>query len=291
MLTLPALLLLFGALLGASAGDPTYEYTDPLTGETLTCNKCPPGYHLAAHCTSTTPTKCARCKNGHFTELWNYLPRCLYCSNFCLDNQEVEIECSPETNRVCRCKEGFYMDDDFCIRHSECDPGQGVKSKGTSNMNTVCEACPDGYFSNSSSALEPCTKHQECANGELELLAGSVNHDSVCGSCEDLANGGKTLRAFLSRFLSAHRMRVGKMKNFIRNIHRSEDRRTTRDTLPKGRQLLMDHIRTWLAQAPEEQLRDLPDMLKASHLNIVAEKLENRLEEIKKQSPHCSLWN
>lgn len=86
---------------------------------------------MAAHCTANTRTQCEPCKDDHFTELWNYLPRCLYCDNFCYENQEEEKGCSATSNRLCRCKEGFYWSDDFCIRHSECGKGSGVKTKGT----------------------------------------------------------------------------------------------------------------------------------------------------------------
>lgn len=125
-------LLPSSALCASSVVDsiPTYEHQDPSTGKTLLCTKCPPGTHMVAHCTSSTPTKCVPCGENQFTELWNYLPRCLYCGNFCYDNQEVEKECSATSNRVCRCKEGFYSSADFCFRHSECKPGLGVQTKG-----------------------------------------------------------------------------------------------------------------------------------------------------------------
>ncbi|CAF99995.1 unnamed protein product [Tetraodon nigroviridis] len=108
---------------------PTYEHLDPSTGKTLLCDKCRPGTHLAAHCTPSTPTKCLPCEENQFTELWNYLPRCLYCSNYCDDSQEVAKECSATNDRVCRCKEGLYSSSGFCFSHSECQPGLGSKSK------------------------------------------------------------------------------------------------------------------------------------------------------------------
>lgn len=62
-----------------------------------------------------------------------------------------------------------------------------------------------------------------------------------------------------------------------------------RCSLPKQREPLMDHIIDWLAKAPEEKLRKIPDMLTASDLNSMAEKLKKRLHEIKQQIPNCSL--
>ncbi|XP_028281528.1 tumor necrosis factor receptor superfamily member 6B [Parambassis ranga] len=291
MLSLLLLLPLF-LLRGASADPaPTYQHQDQFTGRILTCVKCPPGSHMVAHCTASTPTQCAPCKDDHFTELWNYLPRCLYCNNFCTANQEVETQCTPLKNRVCRCKEGFYRADGFCVRHSECSPGSGVQTKGTPQTNTVCERCSEGFFSGSSSAQDACVKHQECAEGQTVLLHGSVYHDTVCGTCENLANGGETLRTFLTGFFSMHRMRVGRMKKFVqRYIYKSGEERSTRDTnLPKQRGPLMDHIRMWLGEAREEDLKKLPLMLKATQLNTMAEKLLKRFNEIKQQSPDCRL--
>lgn len=142
-LPLVALLLLAHLQNGESSPEPapTYERKDPFTRRTLTCEMCPPGTRVAAHCTASQPTKCVPCGGEQYTELWNYLPRCLYCNTICYENQnqEVEMACSATQNRVCRCKEGFYSTDDYCYTHSECGPGQGVKTKGT--VWTLCSTC------------------------------------------------------------------------------------------------------------------------------------------------------
>ncbi|KAG7229389.1 hypothetical protein INR49_012780 [Caranx melampygus] len=235
---------------------------------------------MTAYCTATTQTQCAPCKDHHFTELYNYLPRCLYCNNFCTENQEVETECSAVRNRVCRCKEGFYWVNDFCVRHSECEPGQGVLTQGTRQTDTVCETCPDGFFSNLSSALVPCVKHRECPSGQIALLPDSIYQDTVCGTCEDLAKGGEALRTFLSGVFGMQKMRVAKMKKFVtRYIEKS---------VLRQRGPLLQEIRAWLAEAPEEQLRKLPQMLKVSQLSSVAEKLEKSILEINQRSPGCN---
>uniref|UniRef100_G3NU53 TNFR-Cys domain-containing protein n=1 Tax=Gasterosteus aculeatus aculeatus TaxID=481459 RepID=G3NU53_GASAC len=279
LLLLPVLLLLSGV-----ESSPTFEHQDAFTGNVLICDKCPPGTHITEYCTATTPTVCAPCRRHHFTELWNYLPKCLYCSNFCTENQEVETECTVTSNRVCRCKDGSYLTGDSCVRHKECGPGRGVLTKGTLQRNTVCERCSGGYFSTSLSALESCVKHQECASGQIELLRGSVHQDTVCGSCEDLANV-ETLRTFFSGLFSLNRMRAVKIRKCIaRHIHNAKE-----GPLPKQRMALMDWIRARLAQAPKEQLNALPKMLKTSHFCTIAEKLETIFNEIKEQSPNCTL--
>lgn len=134
---LPVVFLLSALLCGASAEESVRTYLDGA----LVCNMCPPGTHMTARCTATTPTQCAPCRNDHFTALWNYLPRCLYCGTFCTENQEVERECSPVSDRVCRCKEGFYWNGDFCARHAECGPGHGVQTKGIKGKIHILRDC------------------------------------------------------------------------------------------------------------------------------------------------------
>uniref|UniRef100_A0AAZ3NTW9 TNFR-Cys domain-containing protein n=1 Tax=Oncorhynchus tshawytscha TaxID=74940 RepID=A0AAZ3NTW9_ONCTS len=108
----------------------TYHHLDSSTGQLLTCHRCPPGHHMSAHCTATTQTVCTPCPSGHYTQYWNYLHKCLYCGTFCGEHQVVKEECSVLNDRVCECKGGYYWDADFCIRHSECPSGYGVKRRG-----------------------------------------------------------------------------------------------------------------------------------------------------------------
>ncbi|CAJ1061813.1 tumor necrosis factor receptor superfamily member 6B-like [Xyrichtys novacula] len=283
MLILPVLFLISNIPHGEA--DPTYERHNPLTGEINLCTMCPPGTHMTSHCTATSPTKCDPCKKDHYTELWNYLPRCLYCGTICQDNMEVETECSAFGDRVCRCKEGYYMIHDFCARHSECEPGHGAHTEGTPRKNTVCRRCSEGTFSNSSSASEPCINHQTCASGQAVLMPGSIFHDTVCGSCEDLANNSETLRRFLIGFLNEHKMPAPKLRKLIsKYIRKSVERRR-----PLHRRPLTNHVTAWLAEATQEQLIEFPEMLKAAQLNSLTRKLEMRLEELRQQSPNCHI--
>ncbi|MEQ2287842.1 hypothetical protein AMECASPLE_016833 [Ameca splendens] len=289
LLSLAVLLLPPGILCNALAQH-TYKHQDRLTGEMLECDKCPPGSHMTAHCTATTPTKCKPCQRSHFTELHNYLPRCLYCNIFCTQNQEVERECSPFNNRVCRCKAGFYMIDDFCVRHSECGPGHGVQTIGTRTEDTVCEKCPKGYFSSSSSALDLCVKHQDCSSGNVMLLHGSAFYDKVCGTCDSFANGGDDLRAVLSALFSGNRIQKRDLKRFVHRIlHKKEDECNGDSALPNRKGPLVDQIIAWLAQASAEQLKELPKTLRLPQFSSIGNKLDSILNEIKQQNPGCSL--
>ncbi|XP_007571184.1 tumor necrosis factor receptor superfamily member 6B-like [Poecilia formosa] len=286
-----SVLLLFPGILLCAAEDPTYEHQDRTTGEILQCKQCKPGTYRTAHCTATKETKCVPCPSDHYTELWNYLNRCLYCNNFCSQNQEVEIECSATNNRVCRCKAGFYMMEDFCVRHTECGPGHGVQAIGTPKNDTVCEKCPKGNFSSSSSASDQCVKHQVCSGENVMLLQGSAFHDTVCGTCESLANGGDDLRAVLSASLTGSRIPRRDLKRLIHKIiHKDQEDDFTGDSaLPKQRGPLVDVIRVWLAQATSEQLKQLAKTMRNSQFSSIGTKLESIFDEIKQRNPTCSL--
>ncbi|XP_037129818.1 tumor necrosis factor receptor superfamily member 11B-like [Syngnathus acus] len=294
MLCLPPLLLLLCGVHGnvsPTESPPTFEYKNPSTGEILACNKCPPGTRMSAHCTAAEQTQCVPCRDGHFTELWNYLPKCLYCNQFCSGDEEVEIECGPRNNRVCRCKEGYYKTEDYCNKHSKCAHGYGVLTRGTLENDTVCQKCSNGFFSASSSSLEACAKHKECIDGQLVLFNGSAAHDMICGRCEDLANGGELLRTFLSRFFGRQRMHSVKTRRFFNKYIKSEMERNTMPFLTRHqlRRHLLHRIKSWLQIAPEKELKMLPHMLRACQLNSVATKLYKTLKGIERQQSNCTL--
>lgn len=124
-------LLLFLAELGCSA-QPTYQWKDVVTREKLICQQCPPGTFVAQHCTRDRQTLCAPCPDLHYTQYWNYLEKCRYCNVICGEKQVEVQQCNSTHNRVCQCQEGYYSEMEFCIKHSECPPGSGVKELGKS---------------------------------------------------------------------------------------------------------------------------------------------------------------
>ncbi|MBN3306085.1 TR11B factor, partial [Amia calva] len=170
---------------------PTYQHQDPVTGKMLSCDHCPPGTHLHSHCTATRQTVCAPCPASHYTQYWNYLYSCQYCNNFCNENQFVKKECSALHNRICECREGYFWDSEFCLKHTECPSGYGIKVKGTAYKDTLCEKCPSGYFSSKTLGHLSCVKHTNCTTlGLKQVLQGTAWHNSLCVPCNDLEAQG-----------------------------------------------------------------------------------------------------
>ncbi|KAG7478375.1 hypothetical protein MATL_G00079820 [Megalops atlanticus] len=190
---IPFFLLLLASLNnGDQLTRKTYQRTDALTGDIVTCEMCPPGTYVLSHCTTDKRTQCGQCPDGHYTEIWNYVERCRYCGVFCTEEQYEKVKCSPKHNRVCECKAGYYLSVGFCARHSACPPGEGVNQnepgscdlKGTAYADVQCTPCPKGYYSAVHSSTEGCQKHSQCADGE-RAIPGGRRHNTFCTACKN----------------------------------------------------------------------------------------------------------
>ncbi|KAJ8353833.1 hypothetical protein SKAU_G00214000 [Synaphobranchus kaupii] len=261
---------------------PTYQLHDLITGVTFTCDRCPPGYHKHADCTATDKTQCVPCKPRHFTQYWNYLSKCLYCNNFCGENEFVKQECSPLNNRVCECIEGYYHHHDFCTRHTKCPSGQGVELKGTAHRDTVCVKCSSGSYSAGSSGHEPCMYHTDCAALGLQtVVEGTVWHDNICASCEDLKARGVLdyFKEILPDFLAQQRIKPKKAHRFIRRLLM----KCCGERLPEhtggfdSSNILQNHFREWVKEASKKKLKELPEILRKFRLYNAADKLERKM--------------
>ncbi|KAK2887797.1 hypothetical protein Q8A67_016025 [Cirrhinus molitorella] len=258
VLLVPAL----SAVGGLAADEHTYQRTDPVTGQQLLCNRCPPGTRLRAHCTRSRQTECAPCGAGLFTEFWNYIPDCLRC-DACSDQQRVVRQCNGTVNTLCECEAGFYWDQHFCRRHSVCKPGHGLKASGTPHRDTVCEACADGHFADIRQAQSTCHTHNTCKDHEHLVLPGSRWHDSVCATCEQL-----TPKAWVDVFepvLYGLQVQYGISTERLQKLVNRRVRKKKR--------------------AAEEDLLDLPSILEEAHRNQLADRIARKILRV--QQSHC----
>ncbi|XP_008430434.1 tumor necrosis factor receptor superfamily member 11B [Poecilia reticulata] len=160
---------------------PKYQYRDPVTSQVHSCDQCPPGTSVKRHCTADTPTECQLCPERHFAENWHWGDTCQYCTSVCKERQLVKQQCNSTHDQLCECVPGYHLVVEFCIAHSNCQPGYGVTVLGTPESDTVCERCPDGYFSAGGSST--CQPHRLCADFGMKTLRwGTSTSDSLCGS-------------------------------------------------------------------------------------------------------------
>ncbi|XP_056618658.1 tumor necrosis factor receptor superfamily member 6B-like [Triplophysa dalaica] len=267
-------LMLFVSCTDASTVEvPTYQHMDRQTGQILKCKQCPAGTYMVEHCTPTRDTVCSPCPANHFTQYWNYLPNCLYCGIFCVENQHVKVECSPKNNRVCECNDGFFWHAEFCIKHTECPSGDGVHKKGTVHSDTVCERCPRGTFSAGASSSAKCVKHTDCESmGLVVMLNGSRWHDNVCMTCQNIQKDGglSILRDFLPQFFAHQKIRLSKLKRVVRNLGQRQQKR---NTVFSKRDFLLNFFSEWIKAASIDQLKGLPKTLHSNDMHKTAEKL------------------
>ncbi|XP_072226315.1 tumor necrosis factor receptor superfamily member 6B [Leuresthes tenuis] len=285
------LMLLLSActtLVNSVASQLTHEVTDPLTGNSLQCDSCPPGAYLLSSCSSTRKTECAQCPEGTFTHVWNYIDECRRCS-VCGHNQVVKKECTADSDCQCECKPGYYYRKGFgmCVRHSECPSGQGVFTKGTPEKNTVCHVCSSNTFSDFSSALHNCTAHKKCIDAGLQMvLRGSTWHDSVCANCTELKDGGDYLKEIIPAFFVHHKMN----KRLHRIVHKLLSENGKKQSTSELNDLeLHAKISAWAASATAMQIRQLPDMLAKTLANGSGERLWTKLNHINAHLTQCGL--
>uniref|UniRef100_A0A3Q2QMU8 Tumor necrosis factor receptor superfamily member 11B n=1 Tax=Fundulus heteroclitus TaxID=8078 RepID=A0A3Q2QMU8_FUNHE len=262
---------------------PTYEHTDPLTGTTVQCDRCPPGTFLRASCSSDTKSDCAPCPEGSFTELWNYIGHCLRCG-ICGRNQVVKKECSADSDRQCECKQGYFyrQDYDMCVRHSECPSGHGVLTRGTPEKDTVCQACSEGTFSDISSAQQSCKQHKSCSDAGLQLvLKGSTWHDSVCANCGERKDGAEYLKEIIPAFFNHHQMDVKRLRRIVHRLP-SAGGKTPGETLELNFSELHARICNWVSSATAAQIQQLPDIVNKVGATSVGEKLQSKLHQVEK---------
>ncbi|XP_041664873.1 tumor necrosis factor receptor superfamily member 6B-like [Cheilinus undulatus] len=278
-------------------GEPprTFRDTDPRTGRSLECDRCPPGMYLQARCTETQKSVCAPCPEGSFTELWNYIGKCLRCG-VCGHNQVVKTKCTAERDCQCECRKGYYYKRKYemCLSHSECPTGHGVLTEGTAEEDTVCQICPNGTFSDTVSTHENCTQHKSChAPGLMPVLRGSTWHDSVCMSCSESASkdGADYLREIIPSFFTHQKMPVRRLRQILRKLPTENGKRHEAISSLQMPELLQ-RINAWVASSPAEQIRQLPTIVIKTGANNAGERLQSKLQRIDSQlAKLCDLNN
>ncbi|XP_051488712.1 tumor necrosis factor receptor superfamily member 6B isoform X1 [Apus apus] len=277
------LLFFLAELSSGTSSQPTYQWKDAVTRETLTCQQCPPGTFVAQHCSRDRQTVCEPCPELHYTHYWNYLEKCRYCNVIC-EEQQVEVQhCNSTHNRVCQCREGYYSEMEFCIRHSECPPGSGVEKLGTPFEDTQCRACPRGFFSSTSSSTRQCQPHQDCEQqGKVTNVPGNQYHDTLCTSCkvgksnstQGPAAEDEDCEQAMIDFVAYQNIPLRKLKRLQQILERS-----SRKQAPGTRAVIQEKFRAFLTHLKEghnEVTKELLEALRAAKLHSIEEKVRER---------------
>ncbi|XP_064534689.1 tumor necrosis factor receptor superfamily member 8 isoform X1 [Pseudopipra pipra] len=152
------------------------------------CYQCPSGSVKKKACPENPGADCMRCGPGQFVNTQVSKLRCDACVLCKRELDLVEKEpCSFNSSSVCECRPGLFCQTSApytcarCQPHTTCQPGFGVRVRGTSTQDVTCEECPAGTFSDQSSSTDSCKPHTDCAKlNKVALSQGNATHDQVC---------------------------------------------------------------------------------------------------------------
>ncbi|KAF4024764.1 hypothetical protein G4228_016950 [Cervus hanglu yarkandensis] len=147
------------------------------------CKKCEPGTYMSSKCTTASESVCLPCGSDEYLDTWNEEDKCLL-HKVCDPGKALRaVEPGNRTaSRRCACISGYHWSEDChcCSRNAECARGFGARPVQL-NKDTVCEPCPAGYFSNTTSATDTCRPWTNCTVlGEREVRRGTDESDVVC---------------------------------------------------------------------------------------------------------------
>ena len=159
-----------------------YHHVDRITGQVLTCDKCPAGTYVSKHCTNTSLRVCSSCPAGTFTRHENGIEKCHECSQPCPWPMIEKLPCTALTDRECTCPPGMFQSNGTCAPHTVCPMGWGVRKKGTEMEDVRCKQCARGTFSDVPSSVMRCRAYTDCLSQNMVVIKlGTKEADNVCG--------------------------------------------------------------------------------------------------------------
>ncbi|XP_060019043.1 tumor necrosis factor receptor superfamily member 21 [Lagenorhynchus albirostris] len=166
-----------------------YHHVDRVTGQVLTCDKCPAGTYVSEHCTNTSLRVCSSCPTGTFTRHENGIEKCHECSQPCPRPMIEKLPCAALTDRECTCPPGMFQSNATCAPHTVCPVGWGVRKKGTETEDVRCKQCARGTFSDVPSSVMRCRAYTDCLSQNLVVIRlGTKEADNVCGTLPPLSS-------------------------------------------------------------------------------------------------------
>lgn len=118
------------------------------------CPMCNIGMVVLRDCFGDYSTTCKPCSGGTFMDHPNGLKQCFPCKS-CDSQQGLYVlnSCSTMRDTQCEVLVGFYCKEyrgsecRSALKHRQCEPGEAIKTPGNKASDTVCEACPSGFYS------------------------------------------------------------------------------------------------------------------------------------------------
>ena len=101
---------------------------------------CPPSCPPGTRCSSENGNYCIRCKPGTYQDGETNSTQCIDCRPTCGQKEVMVKNCTSLSDLECQCIEGYHPNfEATCVPHSECPPGQGVKTAGKLKRDGILE--------------------------------------------------------------------------------------------------------------------------------------------------------
>ncbi|CAL8238912.1 unnamed protein product [Lota lota] len=138
------LVLFYLNVIGNDSASPNCRQAEYRVGDEC-CPACPAGMHVKRHCTESTSTSCAPCKEGTFQDGDNGREQCFSCKSCDAGlGLKVKKSCTSTSDALCEPLDGYFCSDSNrggCMaaqRHTVCSPGQYISQRGTADKDTEC---------------------------------------------------------------------------------------------------------------------------------------------------------
>ncbi|XP_056090868.1 tumor necrosis factor receptor superfamily member 1A [Rhinichthys klamathensis goyatoka] len=149
---------------GARTEKPSCLDNEYLGKKGFCCDKCHPGFKLKAECPEPKKrSECVKCDNGTYLERSNYNPNCFSCQTCKKPHMKEISPCTPDTNRVCGCDQGYYKRKlsesvwECSPCRKDCGPGQFKTSECNGEQNTNC-TCKENHYPEGKTSCKPCVE-------------------------------------------------------------------------------------------------------------------------------------
>ncbi|KAG7221648.1 hypothetical protein INR49_000015 [Caranx melampygus] len=168
---------------GTTAAQP---HCDPQTqyevGERC-CMMCSPGTHMTGQASCDVP-KCEECGENEYQDKHTHGIKCKR-QPYCDPNKHFQKSVGQNKKQQipCLCVQGFHCSSEqclTCVPHTSCKPGHGAASIGNQTHDTVCQKCPEGWFSTEDSWSDVCQRHAKCQDGYHVKQSGTDKSDNIC---------------------------------------------------------------------------------------------------------------
>ncbi|XP_077998319.1 uncharacterized protein LOC144451373 isoform X2 [Glandiceps talaboti] len=147
----------------------------------ICCQKCKPGYFVAANCSESMDTQCMPCLPGYYSNDWTADNLCKELNPCNISHAYIAVPASANNthDNICSCEDGYHVEEIkelkiTCKENPICPPGQGIHAG-------QCKPCENDHYSDTWSRVEACRQQPKCRENGLSIeMEGNATFPTIC---------------------------------------------------------------------------------------------------------------